>query len=254
VSSWIVVPDLLSLRGEFDQLAPNRDRASDGTIGDQAHAERSSDHNADDTPGSNTPHSDSDTIAEVHALDVDSTGPWPDGMTMAKAFLVLRQKMISLSTRAPLAYLIFDRQWCEYPTWAVKPYTLSDPHTGHLHASSRYGAGATPSNPETYAGPWGLLEAFMALSDDDKKWIKATVDASVKAALADVPHDVWAFDPGTADWAGVSSATYPDVNNGTVAPSTALESILARGDAARRVLDQVAADLKAHTTPAPPAG
>jgi hypothetical protein len=246
MSNWVVVPDLLSLRAEFDQLAPGRDKGADGTIGDTAHQERSSDHNPDDTAGSKVPHSDSDSIPEVHALDVDSTGPWPAGMTMAKAFSVLRLLMIGMGTRAPLAYLIFDREWCEYPDWKLKPYNGTDPHTGHLHASSRYGSGTSASNPETFRGPWGLLEAFMALSDSDRALLE-----SVSKKLDALPHAVWAFDPGTEDWAGVSSATYPDVNNGTVAPSTALESLLARGDAARRVLDQVAEQVAA-LQPAPP--
>lgn len=247
MSGWVVVPDLLSLRAEFDELAPARDRGADGTIGDAAHAARSSDHNPDDTPGSVTPHTDPDTIAEVHALDVDATGPWPAGMTMAAAFLVLRNVMLGMGTRAPLGYLIFDRQICEYPNWTVKPYTGSDPHTGHLHASSRYGSGSTASNPENFRGPWGLLEAFMSLSPDDRALLE-----SVSKKIDNLPHAMWAFDPGDPDWAGISDATYPQGGNGTVAPSTALESILARGDAARALLDQVAADVAMLVTKATP--
>lgn len=166
MTSWVVVPDLLSLRAEFDQLAPHRDRGADGTIGDTAHKARSSDHNPDDTAGSKVPHSDTDKIPEVHALDVDSTGPWPEGMTMARSFNLLRLKMMGMGTRAPLAFLIFDRQIAEYPSWKIGPYDGTDPHTGHLHASSRYGSGATVSNPETYSGPWGLLEAFTVATHD----------------------------------------------------------------------------------------
>ena len=49
MASWILVPCLVALRNEFNQLAPNRDKASDGSIGDTSHAASSSDHNPDET-------------------------------------------------------------------------------------------------------------------------------------------------------------------------------------------------------------
>ena len=47
MASWILVPCLVSLRSEFNKLAPGRDKASDGSIGDTAHQQESSDHNPD---------------------------------------------------------------------------------------------------------------------------------------------------------------------------------------------------------------
>jgi hypothetical protein len=42
---WRVCGSLLALRTQINQLAPRRDRRSDGTIGDAAHRTRDSDHN-----------------------------------------------------------------------------------------------------------------------------------------------------------------------------------------------------------------
>lgn len=164
-SAWRVVPALLRLRDEFDQLAPDRDRGADGTIGDTAHKARSSDHNPDDTAGSATPHTDTDTIAEVHALDVDSSGPWPAGMTMPKAVAVVVARMNAMDTPAPVSYVIWDHHIYESPDWAERPYDGTDPHTGHAHFGARYGSGAGASNPENYDGSFGLLEAFTVAHD-----------------------------------------------------------------------------------------
>ncbi|HKV33547.1 MAG TPA: hypothetical protein VJP89_04485, partial [Pyrinomonadaceae bacterium] len=43
--AWRVAKSLLRLREQINELAPNRSKASDGTIGDAAHASRKSDHN-----------------------------------------------------------------------------------------------------------------------------------------------------------------------------------------------------------------
>lgn len=40
----ILIASLAALRAEFDEIAPTRDKSSDGWIGDAAHADRTSDH------------------------------------------------------------------------------------------------------------------------------------------------------------------------------------------------------------------
>lgn len=185
MANWRVVADLLDLRAEFNALGPARDKGADGTIGDAAHQARSSDHNPDDTPGSVTPHSDSDSVPEVHALDVDSSGPWLNGATMAKAVAVLLSKMRLLGSSAPLAFVIWDYHIYENPKFLAADYGGDDPHTGHAHFSSRYGSGSGSGNPENYTGSWGIREAFLMLSPEDKSWITSTVNAANAAAVDD---------------------------------------------------------------------
>lgn len=71
----ILVPCLVALRAEFDRANPARDKTTDGWRGDRVHALTSSDHNPDET--GRTPYEDADFVDEVHAIDVDATGPWP---------------------------------------------------------------------------------------------------------------------------------------------------------------------------------
>jgi hypothetical protein len=44
---WRLAPALIALEAEADRIAPRRRRTSDGSIGDQAHAARKSNHNPD---------------------------------------------------------------------------------------------------------------------------------------------------------------------------------------------------------------
>jgi hypothetical protein len=61
--SWKLAAAAVTLRDQVNKRYPRRDRASDGTIGDQAHRRRISDHNPDKT-------------GYVMALDLDEDG-WP---------------------------------------------------------------------------------------------------------------------------------------------------------------------------------
>lgn len=162
MATFVVVADLLDLRREFDLIGPKRDRRSDGTIGDAAHRKESSDHNADDTPGVVTPYTDADRIPEVHALDVDSSGPWLPKWNMGRAVSIVvdRHHLGALDVLQNVIYnrTIWSRSW----GWTPRPYTLSDPHIEHAHFSSRYGSGAGASNPENYVGSWGIADALTA--------------------------------------------------------------------------------------------
>jgi hypothetical protein len=64
MSAWVVVPNLLKLRDEFNLVSPKRDKGSDGTIGDSNH-NSSSDH---------TPDEDSRVLKD-HDADNKNEGP-----------------------------------------------------------------------------------------------------------------------------------------------------------------------------------
>jgi hypothetical protein len=145
------VPCLVSLRTEFNTLAPSRDRSSDGSIGDSAHASSSSDHNPDET--AKTPFEDADSLNEVHAIDVDADlrkSGW--SMTKAVEVIVTRHRT---GADNRLQNVIYNRRiWSASWGWTARTYTGSNPHDKHAHFSSRY---TTAQEQDTRR--WGLLEA-----------------------------------------------------------------------------------------------
>jgi hypothetical protein len=135
-----LVPCLVSLRGEFNELAPTRDTESDGWIGDAAHQQEQSDHNPDAT-------------GAVHAIDVDRDlrrAGW--SMERAVQITVGRHRS-GLDER--LHYVIFNRRiWASDWGWTEREYDGPNPHDKHAHFSARYTAAA-----ERDVSPWGLLAA-----------------------------------------------------------------------------------------------
>lgn len=116
-----LAPCLVVLRAQFNHLAPDRDKASDGWIADGNHSS-TSDHQPDGR-------------GVVHALDVDSSGPWPDGLTMAGMVArVVRAHREGKDDR--LTYVIHDRKiWSASRDWAPRPYSGPNPHDRHAHFS-----------------------------------------------------------------------------------------------------------------------
>jgi len=160
--SWILVPSLVSLRNEFNKLAPARDKASDGSIGDSAHAQSPSDHNPDET--GSTPYEDADRVNEVHAIDVDANLR-KSGWNMQKAVeIIVTRHRDGRDNR--LQNVIYNRRiWSRQWGWTARVYTGASTHTEHAHFSARY---TTAQENNTRA--WGLLEA----EDDDMATITQT--------------------------------------------------------------------------------
>ena len=168
----VLVPCLVQLRTELNELNPDRDRSSDGWIGDAVHRGRTSDHNPDETGA--VPIHDADKVDEVHALDVD-----PDGLPMGTIVqgIVARCRA---GKENRLRYIIWDRQiWEASNGWRARAYTLADPHTGHAHFSASY-----DSIREADTRPW--LKEIELLTDADKAWIAGQI-AGLKADIDEVP-------------------------------------------------------------------
>jgi hypothetical protein len=159
-AAWVLVPCLVSLRGEFNALAPGRDKSSDGSIGDTAHASSSSDHNPDESGA--TPYEDSDRINEVHAIDVDkSLQGSPLTMQQVVDIIVARHRS---GKDDRLQNVIFNRRiWSRSWNWSEsRPYGGSNPHDKHAHFSARY-----LTAQERDERPWGLLEETQMVEEDD---------------------------------------------------------------------------------------
>ena len=109
------------LREQFDDSFPDRDRTSDGWIGDSRHAARKSDHNPDEQ-------------GWVRAIDVDrdlSGKAKPDLMPD-----VADQLRILAKSDKRISYIIFagriaSSKWL----WRWRPYTGINKHDHHCHIS-----------------------------------------------------------------------------------------------------------------------
>ena len=158
----VLIACLDELFDEFDELFPERDTSSDGWIGDAAHADRTSDHNPDESGA--VPIHDADTKDEVHAIDVDDTVRG-DGVTMEDCVQLILSRCRS-GAEDRLRYIIYERRiWEAENDWDEEYYSGSNAHDQHAHFSASY-----DSDDEADRSSWHLGD-LMALSDADKSWI-----------------------------------------------------------------------------------
>lgn len=160
--AWYLAPSLATGRAEVNKRWPHRDKTSDGTIGDPAHAATKSDHNPNERES-------------VNAWDMDITGVDP--------FVV-----IDAFERHPSShYWIYDRQIADKDNnWVPVRYTGKNPHTGHVHFSIRQSRTA-----EQDRRPWGIfpvptVEDDDMFTDEDKARLR-NVEQYLSAALSGQP-------------------------------------------------------------------
>jgi len=177
---------LVVLRAECNAVAPNRKKTADGWIGDAAHAARASAHNPN-------------SAGVVCALDI--THDPAHGMDGAKLFEHCRTL-----PHPNLRYLIHNRKRAGRPDWTVKPYTGSNPHTGHVHFTVGTGSDSRTLPPYDDTTPWGIAEGleddmdqttFDRMADDYMKRnvvttyapdLKEAVDGCAKLGLLETKH------------------------------------------------------------------
>lgn len=116
---------ILALRAQVNALAPARSKASDGILGDDNHAKRSSDHNPWVKDGS---------TGVVTAIDITH-----DPARGCDALLLAQSLVDSRDPR--IKYIIHDRRIASsiptqgLPAWTWRPYGGSNPHRAHVHLS-----------------------------------------------------------------------------------------------------------------------
>jgi len=188
VSTWVLIDCLIALRNEFNSLNPNRDKGADGSIGDSAHTS-SSDHTPDEDSDVLRDH-DADSKNEVHAIDIDSTGPWPKPFGTIISELVAREKAEyeSADIVGRLQNVIYNRRIASRSWgWTWRDYTGTDPHTNHAHISGRY---TTAQENDTRS--WGVEEdesmsaADVAALKTELALTKAAIIAEVNQVAAEV--------------------------------------------------------------------
>lgn len=167
MSDWILVPSLVVLRGEFNTVAPGRRKGADGSIGDSHHSS-SSDHTPDEDSDILRDH-DADSKNEVHALDIDSAGPWPGGPAWFDRAVKAIVERHRTGRDNRLQYVIWNRQIANraIDNWRWRTYTsTTDQHTNHAHFSSRY---TTAQEQDT--SPWGVAERMITdMELDELLW------------------------------------------------------------------------------------
>lgn len=122
MTTWRLAGALVALRNGINAKWPNRDHASDGTIGDAAHASRSSDHN---------PWVKVKGVGVVRALDTDVDG-------VPAAWIVEQLRKLGAAGDRRLrngGYIIFNGRITkpDFSGWVV--YTGPNKHTLHFHVS-----------------------------------------------------------------------------------------------------------------------
>lgn len=122
--SWRLAKSLETLRAQINAAYPKRSRTSDGTIGDAAHASRSSDHNPWVKDGGN---------GVVTALDIThDPANGVDIQKLADTLLASKDQRIK--------YIICNGRIASgsgqsNPAWQWRKYTGANAHTRHVHIS-----------------------------------------------------------------------------------------------------------------------
>ena len=109
-----------TLRRQINSTFPDRDKRSDGWIGDSRHAATKSDHN----PAA-------DAAGVVRAIDVDADLRGPAN----NAFYLANQLRILGKTDKRISYVIYNGKIASrIMFWRWRKYS-GDPHTSHIHIS-----------------------------------------------------------------------------------------------------------------------
>ncbi len=164
------------LLGEINAFAPGRDTASDGSIGDAAHAARTSDHN---------PWVTWDGVGIVRARDFTHDPDKFPGQALADALeKKMREGHPALRSGS---YIIWNHRILSYDRLSEgwRPYTGSNPHEHHVHLSV-----STAHSGYDSTAPWNLFEEEDPMADyaaqldriekrqqNTTKALKAVVDA-----------------------------------------------------------------------------
>jgi hypothetical protein len=139
----------VTLVEEINRVWPHRHTASDGTIGDAAHATRMSDHN---------PWVVVDGIGVVRARDIDEDLDGNQTPGFMDARLLFDQLLRLAKAGDPRlnggGYLIYEGHiYSEKLNWAARNYTGPNAHKQHIHVSfSRNQAGFDST------APWGIAK------------------------------------------------------------------------------------------------
>lgn len=163
--AWRVARSLDVLLDQINKIAPDRDKASDGSIGDTDHRNRRSDHNPHCGPG----------VVTARDFDHDPA----KGADMNEIAEALRK------SRDPrIKYVIWDkRMFSSYATsthaaWTWRPYSGPNLHTIHMHVSVNCDGNKDSDKPWDIGGGKDWFE--MATKKELREVVRAEVQRAVQ--------------------------------------------------------------------------
>jgi len=123
--TWKLSKAAVQLREQFDDCYPERDRSSDGTLGDDRHSKIKSDHNPDKN-------------GWVRALDIDADLLRKQPEEMA---YIVNQLCSNARKDGRLAYVIYNGKIASPKSlWKWRKYRGVNTHTKHAHFSFKKSA------------------------------------------------------------------------------------------------------------------
>lgn len=135
--AWRLANSLVKLRDQINAAYPNRNKASDGTIGDAAHAASASDHNPNGA-------------GVVCAMDITHS---PQTGFDAHA---LADKL-RINRHPDLKYIISNKRIAgAWTNWAWQAYNGSNPHSSHVHFSVGRGGDGQSTPPYDDTNAWAV--------------------------------------------------------------------------------------------------
>lgn len=194
MATWALTRGLQTVRTEFNGTFKLRDKRSDGSIGDQAHASGTSGHNPDRTGAAE--YRDGDAKNEVRAIDVDRDlvpGSGIDWMERVIQYIVKRARA---GFYVPFRYIIYKRRiWSRSDGWRTRAYTGKNAHDQHAHFSGDY-----TQRADEWTGSLGLASLLPAAPAGGNQ----EEDTVARQDVADFVHAVaqsvsGTYDAGTTD-------------------------------------------------------
>lgn len=189
-----LVKPLVNLRSQLNTRFSDRDKASDGWIGDYQHQTGTSGHNPDDTAGGGNAEweGDADSVQDVRAIDVDKDLRDVYGWTMER-FIQWFIGRLREGEFQNIRYVIFNKRiWHRRDGFATHEYTGSNPHDKHAHFSNDWSEADDDANTN-----YRLERTVPDLSAEDVQAINAHTTAQANRIISEVnqvDEEVWAFE------------------------------------------------------------
>ena len=139
--AWRLAKSLETLRNQVNAFAPNRSKASDGTIGDASHAAVPSDHNPN-------------SAGVVTAMDITHDPANFNAHAVADVLITHRHP--------ELKYVISNRRIAGgWTNWKWQAYNGSNPHDKHIHISVGVGNDGKSQPPYDSTQQWNIIGGSM---------------------------------------------------------------------------------------------